>query len=326
MYQEIQFHPCYTLDREQILANNKVFFIPSGDLYLLGVLNSPLMWWHNWRYLPHMKDEALTPAGFLMDRLPVKQPTDLIREAVEQEVKRLIDITAEQRAGGRSILDWLKLEHGVEKPSQKLQAVDTLDADGLAAEVKKARGKNNALTVAQLKALKEEHARSVVPLRALAAEAGRLEARVADLVNAAYGLTPEEVALMWRTAPPRMPGVAPSGGGGSMKLPNLESAFVSEEKVTNYLLNPKHPDGASKAAFFDALGFSAENWQELALALLRLAETAPVARCVDSVHGCKYIIEGCLESPCGKAPRVRSVWIVDRGGDVPRLVTAYPQD
>jgi hypothetical protein len=28
---------------------------------------------------------------------------------------------------------------------------------------------------------------------------------LSDLVNAAYGLTPEEVALLWRTAPPRMP-------------------------------------------------------------------------------------------------------------------------
>jgi hypothetical protein len=40
---------------------------------------------------------------------------------------------------------------------------------------------------------------------ALAAEALRLEQEVAALVNAAYGLTAEEVALMWQTAPPRMP-------------------------------------------------------------------------------------------------------------------------
>jgi len=111
-----------------------------------------------------------------------------------------------------------------------------------------------------------------------------------------------------------------------MKLPNLENAVVSEEKITGYLLNPKHPDGASKAAFFAALGFSAENWQELASALRRLAETTTVARNVDSIHGWKYIIEGRLESPSGKAPVVRSVWIVDRGGDIPRLVTAYPQE
>jgi hypothetical protein len=30
------------------------------------------------------------------------------------------------------------------------------------------------------------------------------------MVNAAYGLTPEEVALMWKAAPPRMPGEVPA--------------------------------------------------------------------------------------------------------------------
>jgi hypothetical protein len=81
----------------------------------------------------------------------------------------------------------------------------------LAAEVQKARGKMKPLSVAEAKALKDEHARSVRPLQALAAEARQLERRVAELVNAAYGLTPEEVALMWRTAPPRMPGEPPGG-------------------------------------------------------------------------------------------------------------------
>jgi hypothetical protein len=37
------------------------------------------------------------------------------------------------------------------------------------------------------------------------AEAAGLERRLHDLVNAAYGLTPEEVRLMWDTAPLRMP-------------------------------------------------------------------------------------------------------------------------
>jgi hypothetical protein len=31
------------------------------------------------------------------------------------------------------------------------------------------------------------------------------ERRLSDLVNLAYGLTADEVELMWRTAPPRMP-------------------------------------------------------------------------------------------------------------------------
>jgi hypothetical protein len=209
MYQEIQYHPCYLLDRGKVLANNKVFFIPVDDPYLLGVVNSPLMWWHNWRYLPHMKDEALTPVAFLLESLPIAKPTEETRKAGGAAVQRLIDITAQAHKGRRAVLDWLKVEFAVEKPSQKLQDVANLDADTLATEVQKARGKKKPLSVAQEKALKDEHARSVRPLQALAAEARQLERRVAELVNAAYGLTAEEVALLWRTAPPRMPGEPP---------------------------------------------------------------------------------------------------------------------
>jgi hypothetical protein len=43
---------------------------------------------------------------------------------------------------------------------------------------------------------------AIVPLQTLAAEARRLEGQLAALVNAAYGLTAEEIALLWRTAPP----------------------------------------------------------------------------------------------------------------------------
>ena len=69
-YQVIQFHPSYALDRGGLFGNDKTFFIPVDDLYLLGVLNAPLMWWHNWRYFGHMKDEALNPARFKMELLP----------------------------------------------------------------------------------------------------------------------------------------------------------------------------------------------------------------------------------------------------------------
>jgi hypothetical protein len=205
MYQEIQFHPCYLLDRGQMLANNKVFFVPSEDLYLLGVLNSPLMWWHNWRFLPHMKDEALTPVSFRMEDLPIARPTDELRKPVENAVRKLLENATDLFARRRAVLDWLRVEFAVQKPSQKLQGLAAVDVEALVAEVKKARGKKNPLSVAGLKALKDEHARSIVPLQTLAVEARALERQFADLVNAAYGLSSDEVALLWKTAPPRMP-------------------------------------------------------------------------------------------------------------------------
>ena len=67
-------------------------------------------------------------------------------------------------------------------------------------------------SVLDVKQLNEEHARNVLSLRTSARELLSLERRVSDLLNAAYGLTPADVALMWSTAPPRMPIPAPTGG------------------------------------------------------------------------------------------------------------------
>jgi hypothetical protein len=70
------------------------------------------------------------------------------------------------------------------------------------------------LSAAALANLRAEHARSIEPARALAAEAVKLENHLSDLVNEAYGLTPEEVALLWQSAAPRMPIAASSCGEG----------------------------------------------------------------------------------------------------------------
>jgi diketogulonate reductase-like aldo/keto reductase len=51
----------------------------------------------------------------------------------------------------------------------------------------------------------EERTRTFEPARALAAETLALERTLGDRVKQAYGLTPAEIALMWKTAPPRMP-------------------------------------------------------------------------------------------------------------------------
>ncbi len=204
-YQEIQFHPSYALDTKGFFGNNKTFFITCEDLYLLAVLNSPLMWWHNWRYLPHMKDEALSPVGFLMEALPIAEPTTAIREATESAVRRLIKITASEQQTHRTVLDWLRVEYAIEKPGNKLQALTDLDSDRFVAEVKRIRGKKLPLTAAGLQALRTEYTRTIEPARTLAAEELKLERTLSDLVNQAYGLTPDEIALLWDTAPPRMP-------------------------------------------------------------------------------------------------------------------------
>jgi methylase of polypeptide subunit release factors len=204
-YQVIQYHPRYAVDSSGFLGNDKTYFLPTSDLFLLAVLNSPLIWWHNWRTFTHLKDEALSPMAYMVESLPIAEPTPEIRAATESAVRRLIEITATRQQTQSTILDWLRVEFAIEKPGNKLQSLTTLDSDAFVAEVKRVRGKKQPLTAAGLQALRQEHATTIEPARTLAAEALQLECRISDLVNQAYGLTPEEIDLMWKTAPPRMP-------------------------------------------------------------------------------------------------------------------------
>jgi hypothetical protein len=85
-------------------------------------------------------------------------------------------------------------------------------------------------------------------------------------------------------------------------------------------------DNGGKAQFFKSLGFIRENAELLVSALYIVAQTGEVVEMVDSIHGEKYVVDGRVSSQTekGRELMVRTVWIIDRGVEAPRLVTAYP--
>jgi hypothetical protein len=117
----------------------------------------------------------------------------------------LIRISAAQQETRRTLLDWLRVEYGIAKPSNELLALTELDSNTWVSEVKRIRGKKQPLSSAGLHGLRDEYTRTIEPARALAAETLTLERTLSNLVNQAYGLTPAEIELLWQTAPPRMP-------------------------------------------------------------------------------------------------------------------------
>ena len=91
------------------------------------------------------------------------------------------------------MLDWLRVEYAIEKPSNKLVAATDLDSDTWVGEVKRIRGKKLPLTAAGAHGLRAEYTRTIEPARALAAETLQLERTLNDLVNQAYCLSPAEI-------------------------------------------------------------------------------------------------------------------------------------
>lgn len=109
-----------------------------------------------------------------------------------------------------------------------------------------------------------------------------------------------------------------------MKLPHLDQVSVPQSKIVDYLLSPTHPEGRSKALFFARFGFTLEACDFLADALRRHAAEHEVAKEETSPFGTRYVVEGILRTPSGRTPRIRAVWFIDGGANVPRFVTAYP--
>ncbi len=206
IWQDLSFHPRFCIESQGFYTNDLCFIFPSEDTWLMAVLNSPLMWTYMWRNVMHGKDEVLRLKNIYTEKLPIAPPTDEMRREAEESVRRLISLTNTERDVRRDTLDWLRVEFGVEKPGQKLEAFAALDTDAFVEEVRKRRPKaEGRLTPASLRDLRSGYGEGAAPIRAARAEAAKLENRLSDLVNGAYGLIPEEIGLLWSTDPPRMP-------------------------------------------------------------------------------------------------------------------------
>jgi len=108
-----------------------------------------------------------------------------------------------------------------------------------------------------------------------------------------------------------------------MKLPNAARAFVDIAKLRDYCLDSTHPEGRHKArVFHSALGISSGDAEFLHEAILdAVAGGDAVAGDLDT-YGARYLVDFELKRETMRAA-IRTVWIVRRNEDFPRLLTCY---
>ena len=110
-------------------------------------------------------------------------------------------------------------------------------------------------------------------------------------------------------------------------LTNIDRAVIEAEKIRDYLLQAEHEQNGGKARFFEALGFSRNNWEQLAAAFrqqhLPLDATESTESRPADAFGVSYQIVGPITGP-RRSGNILSAWIVRFGEDFPRFVTARP--
>lgn len=210
LLRRIAFYAQVCTDQGQYMVNDSALILPTVDEWIVACLNSPIGWYFQFKKFPHKKDEALAFDIPYIREFPIPQLEHGKREAFQDNVECIKTNTAIVEKADRAIADWL----GFEFPrvtSTALSEASKLDSDGFVSAVRAALPKREGLTPTQLRRLREAFAETAEPARQARIELLAHERSLAAMVERAYGLTDEEVALMWRTAPPRMPLAPPPG-------------------------------------------------------------------------------------------------------------------
>lgn len=99
---------------------------------------------------------------------------------------------------------------------------------------------------------------------------------------------------------------------------------VERSKIVGYLLNPAHADGASKAKYLLAFGYTVDAPERLADDLVSHAINHwPGRRMLPPIGQPRLIFEGPLWAPDGRAASLRGVWEETTPAQM-RFLTAYP--
>ena len=204
IYQAIQFYARYTFEDQEVYGNNKTYFLAAENLALLGVLNSPLLWWYGWRHFIHMKDEALSNDQVKIAELPIAKSL-LENKSLKKVVSDLIGVVNRVSVADASVQEWLHQEFGIKRGHAALKKPGTLSFDDFVKAVKGGLERGRKLTASEISELKREYEVTITPAVQARTEITGLESSISDIVNAAYGLSKDEVALVWSSAPPRMP-------------------------------------------------------------------------------------------------------------------------
>lgn len=110
----------------------------------------------------------------------------------------------------------------------------------------------------------------------------------------------------------------------NMKMPNNEQAAVPDRKITHYLLSETHEIGKHKATFFKRFGFDISDVQAFRNSLIEHSIERDIERQEETGFGDKYELRCDIQTPDKRNPCIITVWIIEKGKEVPTLITAYP--
>lgn len=109
-----------------------------------------------------------------------------------------------------------------------------------------------------------------------------------------------------------------------MKVPNSDKAIIPKAKIEDYILSGSHPIGRNKSAFFNSLGFSLENQDDLITELKNIIVNNDLTNVIENAFGTKYVVKGLIITSKKTFQEITTVWFIEKGETIPYFITVYP--
>lgn len=108
-----------------------------------------------------------------------------------------------------------------------------------------------------------------------------------------------------------------------MTLPNWTNARIDLAKLKNYVLNEGHPAGRYKAkVFLSALSLKTSDAEKLRDEILKGLKQSEAIAGHANQYGTRYIVDLIITN-FNQMATVRTVWIILKNEEFPRLITCY---
>ncbi len=122
LWPEIAGSARFTLDDRENFANNKVFLIPEGSLYLLGLLNSSLLRLFIHSACTDLQGHSFNFSGIFVDKTPIR-PIDFTVPADRERHDRMVAMVGEMLVLHRQLAS-ARTEHEQTNLKRQIDATD----------------------------------------------------------------------------------------------------------------------------------------------------------------------------------------------------------
>jgi hypothetical protein len=104
MYQVLQVKPCFIYDEDGMYCNNSMWFIPSDDKVLLGILNSKMGWWLISKYCTAIQNGYQLIWKYF-SQIPISIGNENARKKINKLVNELLSLKKQKPSADTTILE-----------------------------------------------------------------------------------------------------------------------------------------------------------------------------------------------------------------------------